>query len=515
VGLASGQYLLGNGIPPGTTISAVSSSANTITLSTAATATGTVTITAGTEAYTLVMATNVPGGAGASVPTGTITVFDTVSTITPTNQPVTAVTTPPCPTTGTSTSDCILPPAVVAVLPIQASSGLAIFVPPTLDNAIGVHQFNFAYSGDSNFQPSILQAPSFLLNSAGAAQPTTLQSAVTAACAYGSTATVVIEPGYVLPTGSTIAGATGCATVAVLDYHILPAQYYAAGTSYATGVPFAAIQPTTNLGAVFPVGPLSTAPQCSGTYVPTSTSAGTQSNCMLVDTPDFSMISNTNGVPTSLVQVFPGCLPSGNGLPSVVQSNYCSVASSFPGTAVYTVYSLEGEVGAVTFSCLPIGNPYSNPPVLPPAGAVPTLTPASYIQCSMTPNSLTLTSNGTLTSVLSVWTPATEPVNYNFYSQIPTRGSATVLAFLPLGVLAFCFRRRRRLSKALWMLFAIAAVSAGMSGCGGNQVDFYTPIPAGEQYVTVTITGQSSPVNPPAPTAPTYTRQYTVPIYID
>jgi len=27
------------------------------------------------------------------------------------------------------------------------------------------------------------------------------------------------------------------------------------------------------------------------------------------------------------------------------------------------------------------------------------------------------------------------------------------------------------------MLIAIAAVSVGMSGCGGNSVDFYTPIP--------------------------------------
>jgi ABC-type Mn2+/Zn2+ transport system permease subunit len=87
-----------------------------------------------------------------------------------------------------------------------------------------------------------------------------------------------------------------------------------------------------------------------------------------------------------------------------------------------------------------------------------------------------------------------------------------VLAFLPFGVLAFCVRCRRRLSKALWMLIAIAAVSVGMSGCGGNSVDFYTPIPTGPQTVTVnaSYTYVSS-----VPTQPTVTRSFVVPITIN
>jgi ABC-type Mn2+/Zn2+ transport system permease subunit len=85
-----------------------------------------------------------------------------------------------------------------------------------------------------------------------------------------------------------------------------------------------------------------------------------------------------------------------------------------------------------------------------------------------------------------------------------------VLAFLPFGVLAFCVRRRRRLSKALWMLIAIAAVGTVMSGCGGNSVDFYTPVPTGPQIVTVNATYTSV-----TPSEPTVTRSFVVPINID
>jgi hypothetical protein len=39
------------------------------------------------------------------------------------------------------------------------------------------------------------------------------------------------------------------------------------------------------------------------------------------------------------------------------------------------------------------------------------------------------------------------------------------------------------------MLIAICAVSAGVIGCGGNNSALYTPIPTGNQNVTVTISG--------------------------
>jgi hypothetical protein len=95
-------------------------------------------------------------------------------------------------------------------------------------------------------------------------------------------------------------------------------------------------------------------------------------------------------------------------------------------------------------------------------------------------------------------------------SQVQMSATKTVLAFVPFGVLAFCVRRRRRLSNALWMLIGIVAIGAGMTGCGGNQVAFYTPIPTGPQSVTVTASYPGNGTNQPAET-----RQFIVPIAID
>jgi hypothetical protein len=70
--------------------------------------------------------------------------------------------------------------------------------------------------------------------------------------------------------------------------------------------------------------------------------------------------------------------------------------------------------------------------------------------------------------------------------------------FLPLSRYS-----RRRSIKALWTLLAVTALSAGITGCGGgNLVDFYTPVPQGLQYVTVTATDG------------TLTRSFTVEIQI-
>jgi hypothetical protein len=58
------------------------------------------------------------------------------------------------------------------------------------------------------------------------------------------------------------------------------------------------------------------------------------------------------------------------------------------------------------------------------------------------------------------------------------------------------------------MLLAIAAIGVGMNGCGSNSVHFYSPIPQGLQYVTVTGTGTS-------PTTSTVvTRSFTLAINI-
>jgi hypothetical protein len=111
--------------------------------------------------------------------------------------------------------------------------------------------------------------------------------------------------------------------------------------------------------------------------------------------------------------------------------------------------------------------------------------------------------------VFSVQTPAELPLGFNTTAQLRTTATRTVLAFLPFGVLAFCVRRRRRLSKALWMLIAVAMVSVGMSGCGGNMVDFYTPIPTGAQ--SVVISGAYTNTTTPSLSV---TRTLTIPINI-
>jgi hypothetical protein len=112
-------------------------------------------------------------------------------------------------------------------------------------------------------------------------------------------------------------------------------------------------------------------------------------------------------------------------------------------------------------------------------------------QCA--PQQLSAGTNGasgvtTSTVTLAVSTPVSLPIGFNT-SQVRTVATRTALAFLPFGVLAFCVRRRRRLSQVLWMLIAICAVSAGMIGCGGNNSTLYTPIPTGNQNVVVTISG--------------------------
>jgi sugar lactone lactonase YvrE len=207
---------------------------------------------------------------------------------------------------------------------------------------------------------------------------------------------------------------------------------------------------------------------------------GTTATKLLVDNPDFT-VSSTTGV----INIIPGITPSGNGLPPAANQS-----TAAPETAIINISGVLGFAGNVAISCQT-----QNP---------------SYVSCSMTPPLVTLAASGsgaTTASILSVSTPATLPLG--FFSEVRTSTSKTVLAFLPFGVLAFCMRRRRRLSKMLWMLIAIAAVGAGMQGCGGNQVDFYTPVPTGPQTVTITATftgGNGIPAE---------TRSFMVPININ
>ena len=221
------------------------------------------------------------------------------------------------------------------------------------------------------------------------------------------------------------------------------------------------------------VAPSLTSAACSPTAI--------TSNCLLIDTPDFT-VSSTTGV----VNIIPGVTPSGDGLPSAPNQN-----TAAPETAIINISGVLGFAGTISVTCTT-----QNP---------------SYVSCSMTPPQVTLTASGSGTStasILSVSTPATLPLGFFNSAQVRTSASRTALAILPFGVLAFCVRRRRRLSKALWVLIAAAVIGAGMQGCGGNQVSFYTPVPTGPQ--TVTVTGTFTPASGTATV-----RTFVVPISIN
>jgi hypothetical protein len=194
------------------------------------------------------------------------------------------------------------------------------------------------------------------------------------------------------------------------------------------------------------------------------------------------------------VVVIPGVVPSGNGLLSAPNQS-----TAAPETAVLFLNAILGFTGSVSLSCQT-----QNP---------------SYVSCFMTPTTVCFATtssaactntSSTAATVVAIQTPATLPLGFFNSSQAHFSAGKTALAFLPFGVLAFCVRRRRRLSKTLWMLIAFAAIGAGMSGCGGNQVNFYTPIPTGPQSVTVTATYLGN-----GTTQPAATRSFVVPIAID
>jgi len=220
-------------------------------------------------------------------------------------------------------------------------------------------------------------------------------------------------------------------------------------------------------------------------------STGTVPYALIIDNPDFTITSATGPI-----SVLPGNIPNGNGLPAAPNQN-----SSNPQSTIMQIGGVLSFSGQVNLSCTPQNPSYVNCFV----GQVVVVNSAT----TFVPYA-TLSNGSTVAVIFDVSTPATLPLGFNT-SKLRTSTTRTVLAFLPFGVLAFCVRRRRRLSKALWMLIAIAAVSVGMSGCGGNQVDFYTPIPTGPQ--TVTVTGTYSAIAS-APTIPTETRSFVIPITI-
>jgi len=221
----------------------------------------------------------------------------------------------------------------------------------------------------------------------------------------------------------------------------------------------------------------------------TCQSTGSIPSALVVDNPDFSLSANV-----SPMIVTPGAIPSGYGIGGVGGG----------GTQTVLLYlgGINTFVGTVNLTCTP-----SVSYVTCFAGQVSVVNGVT----TLSPYAVVTLASPTAAVTFDAAAPLTLPIGYfGSTSQLRTSATKTVLAFLPFGVLAFCVRRRRRLSKALWMLIAIAAVGTVMSGCGGNNVQFYTPVPTGPQSVTITATYTSI-----TSAQPTTTRTFVVPIVIN
>jgi hypothetical protein len=353
------------------------------------------------------------------------------------------------------------------------------FVPITLTNFIPT-----PYSGVFPIANGVVQWPSSTTTPAGTTVfPCAVGAAASATCTpvtsvpvVGGNASFVLSP-YVSGVASPYYTSTGT---------IVPGTHYFsflytgdAGSNGDTLGDFAcsvvgqaAIQLPSSLGAT-----------------QTCQSTGSIPSALVVDNPDFTLSANV-----SPMIVTPGAVPSGYGIGGIGGS----------GTQTILLYlgGINTFVGTVNLTCTPS---------------------VSYVSCfagqvtvvngvtTLSPYSVVTLSSPTAAVTFDVSTPLTLPIGYfGTTSQLRTTATKTVLAFLPLGLLAFCVRRRRRLSKALWMLIAIAAVGTVMSGCGGTNVQFYTPVPTGPQSVTVTATYTSI-----TPGQPTTTRTFVVPIVIN
>ena len=347
--------------------------------------------------------------------------------------------TQPCSSTVTSYCYNTYPPCSATVtsncnVPVNISGGTGTFALPATENTPAIHYLTFTYSGDLPLCTA-----------------TSGTNCIPPVCSTAQTTNCVPPP----CTGSNVPPSCIVGGPATLSASDAKGNFVC---SVAGGLATASC-PTTQ-SAAFP---------------------------LVVDFADFNITSTF-----VLIDVNPGVVPSGNGLPSA-----SGQSSSTLETGTLQLQAVLGFNGGGSNTGVGIG----------PINVACTTSHPSYISCFMTPTTSCLTTgtnqclpaqasagtNGasgvtTSTVVLAVSTPVSEPIGFNT-SQVRTVATRTALAFLPFGVLAFCVRRRRRLSQVLWMLIAICAVSAGMIGCGGNNSTLYTPIPTGNQNVVVTISG--------------------------
>lgn len=180
---------------------------------------------------------------------------------------------------------------------------------------------------------------------------------------------------------------------------------------------------------------------------------------LIVDVPDFTITSTT-----SPIQVVPGIPAGGNPV--------TGGQAATPETAVIFITPILGTTQVVNLTCT---------------------VPTSYLTCSIAPNVITLAGATVQQAVISLSTPGTLPINYFAQVAKPSAGNI-VLAFLPLGLLGLLplLRGKNRIRATRLLILVTGVVLAlGASGCGGNLVQFFTPVPAGPQDVVITGTSGS------------------------
>lgn len=194
-------------------------------------------------------------------------------------------------------------------------------------------------------------------------------------------------------------------------------------------------------------------------FLGTDTSVSPSS--LTIDVADFTIVSTSTPI-----QVAPGIIPGGIATATGEQAATPEIANVY-------IAPVLGSTQTVTLTCA---------------------VPFTYITCTVTPSTVTLSGKTTQVSVVAVSTPATLPLNYT--GQLKQGKGSIAFAFVSLGLLSLlpmCAKRRRvQMSRLLLLLVGVLAL-VNATGCGSNLVKFFTPVPAGP--TTVTVTGTSGSIS--------------------
>jgi hypothetical protein len=380
----------------------------------------------------------------------------------------------------------------------------------------GAHSLTAVYNGDANFAGSTSAA---VLVTVTKATPSVALATSTPTVAFGSNATLTatIAPAGAgsYPTGTVTfyegtnpvgAGTLTGAGVASTSFaptggaHTYTASYsgdmnYAAATSSAnTAVAVAPASTTTTLivstntaagqpttlqatitpGATGPVSPTGTITFLDGT---TTIGSGTVSGNSVTSTALLAQGTHSITAKYSGDTSFAASTSAAN--PVVILAPFSitaspgtlSLAAGASGTTSVSVQPGGGFTGSVTLSCS---------------------SPVSYISCSITPTTSSVSGTTPISGTLTVQVAGTIARNQ---PAAPFGKRATWFALLlPLGALGLT--RRRRLLRAMLPAVLFTAVLAAITGCSGGAPATLSSLPAaGTQVVTVTATSASASVS--------------------